>query len=57
MHPHVHTGVVAFLFAGVSAVVFINVTRMLAAKAAETSAFEPVGRWVGGLVTFGTPGK
>jgi hypothetical protein len=54
MQQHVHTGVMAVLFAGVSAVVVINVTRIVAAKAASSDrpGLQTVGKAVGALVTF-----
>jgi hypothetical protein len=50
MQPHVHTGIVAFLFAGVSAVVFIKLGKIVAAKMADSPSLEPAGRWLGGLL-------
>jgi len=54
MQQHVHTGVMAVLFAGISAVVVINVTRIVAAKAATSDrpGVQTVGKAVGALVTF-----
>lgn len=50
MQPHIHTGVISFLFAGVSAVVFIKLAKIAAARMADTATFEPAGRWLGGLL-------
>lgn len=53
MQEHVHTGVVSFLFAGISAVIFIQALRLLSAKMIE-SGFEGAGSTVGALVHFGS---
>ncbi len=53
MHEHVHTGVISFLFAGISAVVFIQMTRLVAAKMVVNPSTEGVGRAIGALVNFG----
>lgn len=50
---HVHTGVVEFVFAGVSAIVFIHLVRAVATHLSNTQAFGTVGKSLGGLVTFG----
>jgi len=53
MQEHVHTGVISFLFAGISAVVFIQLARLVAAKMVEQGGtFESAGRTVGALVHF-----
>lgn len=54
MQEHVHTGVVSFVFAGISAVVFIQLLRLVAAKMVEQGgAMEGAGKTVGALVNFG----
>ena len=53
MQEHVHTGFVSFVFAGISAVVFIQILRWSAAKMVTNPQLEPAGRVVGGLVHFG----
>lgn len=50
MTPHIHTGVISFLFAGVSAVVFIKLAKMGAAWAVGNPSTEPLGRWLGGVL-------
>lgn len=50
MTPHLHTGVISALFAGVSAIVVIKLTKIVAAKMVENPNTEPAGRWLGGLV-------
>lgn len=50
---HVHTGLVAFLFAGVSAVVFIQLVRLGSAKLLDYPATAGLGRVTGALVHFG----
>jgi len=52
MQEHTHTGVVAFLFAGISAVIFIQLLRLASAKLID-AGFEGVGSSVGALVNFG----
>lgn len=55
MNEHVHTGFAAFLFAGVSALIFLNLVRLGAAYAvkSETPAISSAGKTVGALVHFG----
>lgn len=53
MQEHVHTGFVSFMFAGISAVIFIQAMRMIAGKMIESPRLEPAGKVVGGLVNFG----
>lgn len=53
MQEHVHTGVVSFLFAGISAVIFIQMLRLVAAKLVE-SGHEGAGSSLGALVHFGS---
>jgi hypothetical protein len=52
MQEHVHTGVISFLFAGISAVIFIQLTRMIAAKMVD-AGYEGAGSTLGALVHFG----
>lgn len=47
---HVHTGFVAFLFAGVSAVVFIKLLSLGAAHLSTNERTEWLGSALGGLV-------
>jgi hypothetical protein len=54
MQQHVHTGFVSFMFAGVSALIFLNITRLVAARMVSNGgAWESAGRTIGSLVTFG----
>lgn len=53
MRPHVHTGFIAFVFAGASAVVFLNLMRFAAAQLVERPGTEAAGKALGALVTFG----
>lgn len=53
MQEHVHTGVISFLFAGISAVIFIQLTRLVAAKMVTNPTTEGAGRAIGALVHFG----
>jgi hypothetical protein len=50
MSPHIHTGVISFLFAGVSAVVFIKLAKVGAGWMAGNASTEPLGRWLGGIL-------
>jgi len=52
MTEHVHTGVISFLFAGISAVIFIHLTRMIAEKIVE-AGYDTAGSSLGALVHFG----
>lgn len=53
MQEHVHTGVVSFLFAGISAVIFFQLLRLSSAKMIEQGgALESAGRTLGALVEF-----
>jgi hypothetical protein len=54
MQEHVHTGVISFLFAGLSAVVFIQLLRLATAKmVAQGGSMESAGKTIGALVQFG----
>jgi hypothetical protein len=52
MKDHVHTGFVAFVFAGVSAVLFMHGVRFIAAKLAERDSTATMGATLGALVAF-----
>jgi len=52
MQDHLHTGFISFLFAGVSAVVFIQLMRLASAKLVDNPATETVGKTLGAVVTF-----
>lgn len=54
MRSHTHTGFDAFLFAGISALVFLNLVRFAAAKAVESQnpTLRSAGKVTGALVTF-----
>lgn len=52
MSDHVHTGVVSFVFAGVSAIVFIHLLRFAAAKMSNTDSMSSFGKALGGVVSF-----
>lgn len=53
MQDHIHTGFPAFVFAGLSAIVMINVLRLVAAQMVLRPGMEPAGRFIGSLVNFG----
>ena len=52
MNPHFHSGIVAVLFAGISAVVVFNLARYGAAKMVENPSTEKLGKTIGSLVSF-----
>lgn len=54
MQPHLHTGVVSVIFAGLAAILIINATRIIAARATDSNSptLQAVGKTVGGIVTF-----
>lgn len=52
MSDHVHTGFVSFVFAGISAIVFIHLMRFAAAKMANTDKMAGFGKALGGVVSF-----
>lgn len=52
MQEHVHTGFVSFVFAGVSAVIFIQMMRLVAAELVKNPSTEGAGKVIGGLVHF-----
>lgn len=55
MREHVHTGPFMFLFAGLSAVVFINLLRLIAIFAADKPSLEWLAKMIGGAISFGSP--
>lgn len=52
MREHVHTGPFNFLFAGISAVVFFNVLRLIAIFAADRPGMEWLAKMIGGAINF-----
>lgn len=52
MQPHVHTGFVSFVFAGLAAVVFIQLMRLGAAKLVQHDSTKGIGETIGSLVSF-----
>lgn len=58
MVPHFHGGFAAFLTVTLYAIIGMNLTRLAAAKAAdsENATLQNIGRTVGSLVTFGGGG-
>ena len=52
MEDHLHTGFVSFLFAGVSAVVFIQLMRLASAKLVDNPNTATIGKTLGAVVTF-----
>ena len=47
-----HTGVVEFVFAGMSAIVLIHLLRFVAARMVDSPSLAGVGKALGGLVSF-----
>lgn len=52
MREHVHTGPFQFLFAGISALVFFNILRLIAIWAADRPGTEWLAKMIGGAITF-----
>lgn len=52
MQEHLHTGFPHVVFAGVSAILVIQVLRLVSSKLVTTQRGEPIGRVIGSLVTF-----
>jgi hypothetical protein len=53
MHQHTHTGVIAFVYVTVAAIVGLNLVRLGAAMLASNAKTETVGKALGALVHFG----
>jgi len=52
MQGHIHTDFTMFVFAGLSAIVFINLMRFAAAHLVSNDNTEWLGRTLGALVTY-----
>ncbi len=52
MQEHVHTGPVMFLFAGMSALVFLNLLRLIAIALAGNERTEWLAQAIGGFINF-----
>ena len=52
MPDHIHTGLTSIVVAGISAIIVIQILRLLAAKLVVNPATEHAGRVIGSLVTF-----
>jgi hypothetical protein len=52
MNGHFHTGIVSFVFAGLAAIVMIQLLRIVSAQLLTNTATEGAGKIVGALVTF-----
>lgn len=52
MSEHTHTGMYAFAFAGISALIFFNLLRLLAIWLADRPGAEWLARSIGGAITF-----
>ena len=53
MSEHVHTGPVAFVFAGVAAIIMLNLVRIASAELVKRPGTEAIGKVAGSLVHFG----
>lgn len=49
---HVHTDFIAFVYAGISAIIFIQILRLVSAKLID-AGHEGAGTTLGALVNFG----
>lgn len=54
MHQHTHTGVIAFAYVTVAAIVGLNLVRLAAAKLTENPSTATAGKALGALVHFGS---
>ena len=50
MQEHMHTGPIAFLYAGISAVVFLKLMEIIAANLVDNPRTETIGKVLGGLL-------
>ena len=53
LQEHIHTGFLAFMFAGLSAIAMIQLVRLGSAELVKRQALEPAGKVLGSLVHFG----
>ena len=53
MREHVHTGIFAFAFAGVSALVFFNLLRFVAIWGSDKPQLDWLSHMIGGALNFG----
>lgn len=53
MQEHIHTGPLAFLFAGVSAVIFLNILRLVAITLASRPGESRAATVIMSLISFG----
>jgi len=50
IQQHVHTGPLTFLFAGIAAIVTIQLVKLAAAELVKRPVFEPAGKVLGSLI-------
>lgn len=50
MQEHVHTGPVAFVFAGISAILMIQLIKLVSAEMVKRSQLEPAGKVLGSII-------
>lgn len=56
MTEHLHSGIYTFMFAGVSAVVFMNLLRIFAIWLADKPQGEWLAKAIGGVINFSVAG-
>lgn len=50
MREHVHTGPIAFVFAGIAAIIMIQLVKLASAEMVKRPALEPAGKVLGSLI-------
>jgi len=50
VQEHVHTGPVSFVFAGIAAILMIQLVKLLSAEMVKRPAFEPAGKVLGSII-------
>lgn len=53
MHQHTHSGLIAFAYVTIAAIVGLNLVRLGAAWMVKNPSTEPAGKALGALVHFG----
>lgn len=50
MQEHVHTGPVAFVFAGFAAIIMIQLVKLASAEMVKRPSTEPIGKVLGSII-------
>lgn len=50
VQEHVHTGPVAFVFAGIAAIIMIQLVRLASAEMVKRPSTEPLGKVLGSII-------